>query len=360
MSKSRLERRKKIEQQKQMIKQRRKRSPFRITLIIFTFFLAITGYAIFQFYSGYKEAAGEIPSETPSNENGGENQENNPAFNGVKSLDKINVLILGVDTDQAEGGRTDTIMIAQYDPKSDTAKLASIMRDSYVSIPGYSDNKINTAFFLGGPELVRKTIKENFGIDVQYYAVVNFDGFAQVIDVLAPNGVEIDVEKRMKYTDRAGGLYIDFQPGIQNLDGSDLLKYARFRHDAESDFGRVRRQQQVIAAVKDELISIKGIAKLPKMMGTIQPYIDTNIGSKTILSLGTNFLMNPKEIETIRIPVDGSWQSKSYRNAGSVLDINREKNKQELIDFFSSTETVSKDSNKELVVEEPKEEKPRS
>ncbi len=330
---SRIERRKNIEQQIRTSKRRRKKSPFKIGLILLTFFIAMIGYGVFQYYTGYISASndGDLPSSSKKN------KEDESTFKGVEDLEKINVLLLGVDSLSSEG-RTDTIMIAQYDPETGSAKLASIMRDSYVSIPGHKDNKINQAYNYGGAELVRQSIKDNFGIDVQYYAIVNFDGFANVVDVLSPNGVEIDVEKRMKYTDRAGGLYIDFQPGLQKLNGEDLLEYARFRHDAESDFGRVRRQQQVIAAVKDELISIKGVTKLPKMMGTIIPYIDTNIGTGKILDLGKNFLMNPKEIETIRIPVDGTFENKSYSHAGSVLDIDREENKQALEDFFSSTQ----------------------
>ncbi|NSL51471.1 LCP family protein [Calidifontibacillus erzurumensis] len=338
MSSSRFERRRNIEQQRQALKRRRKKkNRLRISLILLTFFIAIIGYGVFQYYSGYISASGE--NELPFNNGKKEDKENND-FNGVKDLEKTNVLILGVDSTSGEG-RTDTIMIAQYDPDTGSAKLASIMRDSYVSIPGHRDNKINQAYHYGGPELVRQTIKENFGIDVEYYAVVNFDGFAQVVDVLSPNGVEIDVEKRMKYTDRAGGLYIDFQPGVQRLNGQKLLEYARFRHDAESDFGRVRRQQQVIAAVKDEIISFNGIAKLPKMIGTIQPYIDTNISSKKMLALGTSFLTNPKDIETIRIPIDGSYQNKSYKHAGAVLEMDIEENKQALQDFFSTKQVVS-------------------
>ncbi|HHW39068.1 MAG TPA: LCP family protein [Bacillales bacterium] len=330
---SRIERRKKIEQQIQTSKRRRKKSPFKIGLILLTFFIATIGYGVFQYYSGYISASND--NDLPGT--GKKNNEDESAFKGVADLEKINVLLLGVDSLSSEG-RTDTIMIAQYDPETGSAKLASIMRDTYVSIPGYKDNKLNQAYAYGGAELVRRTVKENFDIDVQYYAIVNFDGFSNVVDVLSPNGVNIDVEKRMKYTDRAGGLYINFQPGLQRLNGKELLEYARFRHDAESDFGRVRRQQQVISAVKDEMISINGLAKLPKMIGTVIPYIDTNISNKKILALGTNFLMNPKEIETIRIPVDGTYKNKNYSHAGSVLEIDRKENKQALKDFFSSTQ----------------------
>ncbi len=88
---------------------------------------------------------------------------------GVKDENgRINILLLGVDSRGEEKSRTDSMMIAQVDPKTNETKIVSLMRDMYVQIPGYKGYKLNTAFYLGGPELLRQTIKENFGIDVQY------------------------------------------------------------------------------------------------------------------------------------------------------------------------------------------------
>lgn len=89
-------------------------------------------------------------------------------------------------------------MIAHYNEDKGTYKLTSIMRDSYVDIPGHGSHKINQAFRLGGPELMRKTIKENFDIDLQYFTIVDFEGFVQLIDEAFPNGVEINVEKKWR------------------------------------------------------------------------------------------------------------------------------------------------------------------
>lgn len=313
---------------------KKKKSRIRFLTVMLVLFVAIVGFTIWEFQSGYERASGDdnIPLKDST-------KSQTKDFNGQDNeLGKVNVLLLGVDTSEDTKARTDTIMIAQYDPENRTAKIASIMRDSYVSIPGYSNNKINSAFYYGGAELLRKTIKENFGIDVEYYALVNFDGFTDLIDVVAPDGIKIDVEKKMRYVDNAGGVNIHLDPGLQALNGEELLDYARFRHDREGDFGRVRRQQQVISAVKDQMISVKGLIKVPRLLGTVMPYIHTNMSKTKMVAIGTDFLLDPIDnIETLRIPMDGTYSLKSYPNAGSVVAMDKEENRNALQEFFKSS-----------------------
>lgn len=299
--------------------QNRKRSKLKkIVAILFVVFIAISGYIVYQYYEGIK-IAGE--SELPKNDV--------EDFNGAPKLEKVNVLLLGVDSRGEEKSRTDTIMVAQFDPKTDEAKLISIMRDTYVEIPSYNNYKINTAYFLGGVELLRQTIKDNFDIDLNYYAVIDFKGFEKVVDTLAPNGIEMNVEKRM--SEKIG---VVLEPGLQNLNGKELLGYARFRQDAEGDFGRVERQQEVINALKDEMISVSGIAKLPKLVGTIQPNIATNLEGLERLDFLIDLIINPPaKIETLRIPIENSFTNKTYDHAGAVLEIDFEQN-QQAIDVF--------------------------
>lgn len=332
----------------QQKKIKKKKSRFKVfTTMLILVILAIT-YSVYHYKAGFHEASNKT-NNMPANSSEKQPKE----FQGkVDKLGKINVLLLGVDSGDAEKSRTDTIMIAQYDPKKGSAKIASIMRDTYVSIPGYKNNKINTAFFHGGPELLRQTVKENFGIDVEYYALVNFDGFVDVVNIVAPDGIEVDVEKKMRYQDPTQDLYIKLDPGIQKLDGANLLDYARYRSDAEGDFGRVRRQQQVINAVKEELLSVKGILKAPEIAGTITPYINTNFKKSDVLSIGTNVLLNSvKQIETMTIPIEGSYQFARYSHAGSVIDLNTEKNKKALQDFFNSTSTEEQTASTEQKTE---------
>ncbi|MBP3950110.1 LCP family protein [Bacillus suaedae] len=259
-------------------------------------------------------------------------------FHGEKTLDdKVNVLLLGIDAREEEGqSRTDSIMVAQYDPKEGSAKLISIMRDIYTEIPGYKNYKINTAFFLGGPELLRETLKNNFDLDIEYYATIDFKGFEKMVDVLAPNGIEIDVEKKM-----SANIGVSLEAGQQKLNGKELLGYARFRKDAESDFGRVRRQQQIINEMKNELLSTNGVLRLPKMIGAVQPYIQTNIQGQDLLSFIKDIaIQRPDKIETLTIPIDNSYQDVRYEGVGLALDIDFEKNKDAIQSFLKGDSTM--------------------
>ncbi|MDN3016216.1 LCP family protein [Paenibacillus sp. BSR1-1] len=255
------------------------------------------------------------------------------AFQGEDvKFGRINVLLLGDDSRGEEHSRTDSIMIAHYDQDTHQSKLISIMRDSYVNIPGHGKQKINAAYAYGGPELLRQTIKENFDIDVNYYAVVDFEGFSKIADIIAPDGIEVDVPHEMQY-----GIGTTINPGKQTLHGDKLLGYVRFRHDKLSDFGRVQRQQEVISKLKDQALSIGSILKLPKIFGVITPYVDTNLDTPTLFSLGKDLLTNQSnDLKTMRIPVDGSFTNEQFKNAGAVLSINLEQNKSALNEFLSS------------------------
>ncbi|EDL66231.1 LCP family protein [Bacillus sp. SG-1] len=303
-------------------KRKKKRRGLRIVLFLLLMITGLVGYAAVQFYQGTQLASGE--SNTP--------KEENYTFNGVKDKNgRINVLLLGVDSRGEEQSRSDTMMIAQVDPKTNETKIVSFMRDMYVEIPGYQNYKLNTAFFLGGPDLLRQTLKHNFGVDVQYYMIVDFKGFEQSIDVLAPNGIEIDVEKAM-----SENIGVSLEPGLQNLNGKELLGYARFRADAEGDHGRVNRQQEVIAAVKEEALSLGSVTKLPKMIGAAQPYIETNMTKLDQIGLVKDILLgNNSEIEKLTIPVKDSYTDGYYQHAGAVLEVDFATNSAELQEFLN-------------------------
>ncbi|MBD8070580.1 LCP family protein [Bacillus sp. PS06] len=298
--------------------------------------LGIIAYGYLQYQDGLNSSM----NHTQTNESS-KNELNE--FNGAEienNLGKVNVLLLGIDARGEEQSRTDTIMIAQYDPKEETAKLISIMRDIYVDIPDHRSYKINTAYFLGGAELLRQTLKLNFDIDLHYYAIIDFTGFEKAVDALAPNGIEIDVEKAMSKQ-----IGVSLQPGLQHLNGKELLGYARFRQDAEGDFGRVRRQQEVINALKDEVISLNGVTKLPRLVGTVQPYVETNLETMEIMGLLKDFILHPPNtIESLRIPVDGSFIDASYPHAGAVLEIDKEMNQREIDLFLNGPSAIGIDT----------------
>ncbi|MBG8002273.1 LCP family protein [Enterococcus faecium] len=197
----------------------------------------------------------------------------------------LNVALIGSDArSKDENGRSDSLLVAQYNQKTQQAKLISIMRDSYVDIPGYGMNKINAAYSYGGVDLLNQTLKENFKFEAPYYASITFQDFIDCVNELFPGGVKIDAEKSLDLD----GVYIN--KGEQVMDGNTLLQYARFREDKEGDFGRIRRQQQVIKAISQQLKDVTSIFKLPKAVGKLLGSIQTNLPESVLLDCGMDFL----------------------------------------------------------------------
>ncbi|OFM88397.1 LCP family protein [Staphylococcus sp. HMSC055A09] len=295
-------------------KKRLRKLPF-IILIILIILISIIVYITHQYNSGMKYAKDVKMHQ----------------FNGaVKNDGKISVLVLGADKAQSGKSRTDSIMVVQYDYINKKMKMMSVMRDIYADIPGYDKYKINAAYSLGGPELLRKTLNKNLGINPEYYAVVDFTGFEKMVDELEPNGVPIDVEK-----DMSENIGVSLKKGHHRLNGKELLGYARFRHDAEGDFGRVRRQQQVMQTLKQELVNFNTVAKLPKVAGILRGYVNTDMPNSAIFQTGLSFgIRGDKDVKSLTVPVKNTYQDINTNNDGSALQIDKEKNKKAIQDFF--------------------------
>jgi anionic cell wall polymer biosynthesis LytR-Cps2A-Psr (LCP) family protein len=150
-----------------------------------------------------------------------------------------------------------------------------------------------------------------------------------LIDEAIPSGVEINVEKKMS-------AYIDvpLEPGLQRLNGKQLLSYVRFRHDAIGDFGRVKRQQETVQAIGNQLSTFQTIPKLPKLIGVVTPYINTNMNTTDILFMAKNYLTKKEPVQTLRIPIDNSFTEPRIQGEGAILDININKNREALHQFI--------------------------
>lgn len=301
-------------------------------------FLLIISYSGYEYLAGKHQAMSQQASAAESIDQV-ETVESvyKEEFNGKDNGDgKMTVLLLGVDQRGSEISRTDTIMVAEYDPAEKEAKVASLMRDLYVDIPGHGYNKLNAAFALGGPELLRETIEVNLGIETEYYSIVDFQGFTQIVDTLSPDGMKVDVEKNMQYRSGDGTTDIQLEEGPQTLNGKELLGYVRYRSDARGDFARVERQQKVIQLMKEELLSFQGVMKAPRLIGNLQPYIDTNLGGSKMVQVGKDLLLNPVEsMDMISIPTtDNVWDERKPYPIGLVLNHDEESTKQTLQQFF--------------------------
>ncbi len=298
-------------------KQRKKRSWKKIILGLLLFFLL---YSIVSFFVGKFVAEHDSSLESVTTE----------TFNGVQSSSGAhNILILGSDTRGEDAGRADTIMVLQLDGPAHKPKLISFMRDSFVTIPGVGQNKINSAYAYGGADLVRQTLKENFGLDCQYYAKVDFKSFEKVVDALFITGVKIDAEKELNLDG------VDIKKGVQKMNGHVLLQYARFRMDEEGDFGRVRRQQQVMNAIFSQLKNPLNLIRAPYAAGKAIGYTSTDVTAPFIAKNLFSIARGAMGIDRLSVPVEGSWNYGNSDYAGSILVIDNEANKTAISEFLS-------------------------
>ena len=222
------------------------------------------------------------------------------------------------------------------------------MRDSYVNIPGYGKNKLNAAYMYGGAPLVVDTILHNFPIEVIDHTIqVDFNGFQNLVSLIAPDGLQVEVPEEL-------ATELKINPGFQRLHAKHLLEFVRFRNTPESDFGRVKRQQQFIQQVKveaiDEFSSIKGMMKLPQLIRESAKYIETNISTAELINMAFTYMLHPvEELETLTIPVTNEgFTDQYYEHAGRVLELNQSKNNTEIMNFLNlKEETVLNDSKLE-------------
>lgn len=273
-------------------------------------------------------------------------------FNGEDSDDGTNILILGSDqriTQGSSDARTDTIMVMNIGNSDGKIKLVSFMRDTLVNIDGVSynaysnDQKLNVAFNIGeqddnqGAELMRQTLKDNFDINIKYYVMVDFETFAEAIDTLFPDGVKINAKfstidgKKVSSVQVPDDLRMDkdgnvpnqtIKVGKQQMDGRTLLNYARFRKDDEGDYGRTKRQQQVMQAIMKQVKNPISLFKGPEALGKVYSLTSTNMGMTEMLDLGLSNAGSFKHgINPITIPSDGDWIDSYDLYGGQGIEI---------------------------------------
>lgn len=261
--------------------------------------------------------------------------------------ERVNILLLGVDQRPNEEGpwRSDTMVVVSVDPQSMTAGALSIPRDLYVEIPGYGERRINMAHFLGeaydypgeGPGLAMQTIEYNFGIPMHYYIRINFQGFREIVDYLG--GVTIEVDEEIwdyRYPDgQYGYTTIHIPAGTQLMDGRMALQYARTRHSG-TDFDRLRRQRQVLLAIREKALRLDLIPKIPALAGTMGQSVTTNLQLGEVVTLAQ--IASRIGAEDIRFAVidESMTVPVALEEEGDVLFPKREKIRQVVEEVFDS------------------------
>lgn len=241
------------------------------------------------------------------------------AENLETSEDVINILLIGQDRRTGEGrSRSDTIILVTVNKPANTLTLTSFMRDMYVQIPGRNDNRINVPYLLGGSDLLDATLKRNFGVTVDGNVVVDFYGFIDIVDLMG--GVEIELsEAEADYMNRNFSWDIDdgvddewnLTEGVNQLSGTQALSYARMRKVGKSDYERTERQRRVLTKLIEKAKTLS-VAELNLLLQHALPMITTDLDNTQILSYALELfpLLPELEINTLRIPVDGGYESK--------------------------------------------------
>lgn len=345
-------------------KKKKKRHWFRSLLLIIILIIAVMiGFFVHGYNRGIKHEGGEIAAEK---------------FTGSSNSDgSTNILVLGADKRPGQSedvAHTDSIMVLHLSKDKKTVRLVSYMRDTLVKVPGVTNYgkpnvKINAAFTIGeqysrqGVNLLSDTLKENFGVNIKYYAVVDFSSFATIIDSLFPSGVQIDAQfstingKKMDEvpvpddlasTDGAlpsdktltasqaaelgypdgGGTFMMIKQGPQKMNGRTLLNYARFRHDDKGDFGRVARQQQVMQTIISKAKNPMSLFTGSSAIGTARAVTMTNIPNSFFLTTGLATLFGMSGgVQSTTIPSTNDWKNAYDKYGGLGLSINMSKYK---------------------------------
>lgn len=271
------------------------------------------------------------------------------AFNSYEDLGAIkNIALFGIDAVDGEVGRSDAIMIGTIDTLNRKVKLTSIMRDSYVDIPGYGMDKINHAYAFGGAQLAIKTINNNFGLNIEKFVAVNFSSLPDIINIL--DGVELEItEEELQYINK----YIDginslkgtnsshiTSTGVQSVDGVQALAYSRIRYASGGDYVRTERHRNILNGL------FKKVVELPKtsyisLLNEVLPHMQTNMSPSEIFSLAIDTLsvMEDINLEQERFPLDGYCEG-TYIGGIYYLTFDRDITKRLFMDYIFNDELL--------------------
>lgn len=291
------------------MKRAKKYKKLKVGLIAFFAIIILSVSGIFYVYSKYM---GGI--ETTQITQNKDELKIDPGVDTNSSSEIINIALFGVDGiyDDYDEKRADSIMIATIDLQHKKFKLTSIMRDSYVDIPGHTLDKITHAYYFEGPSLAIKTINENYDMNITDYVTVNFDALREVVDALG--GIEINVKAEdIASINRANAAQKAYRneittPGPQTLDGYQALSYSRIRDVYQGDFDRTKRQREVVEGILSKAINNNDLPQLLGLIETVAPFVQTSLDSTQMISLATTISTSGiTKTEEFRLPVDGQY-----------------------------------------------------
>lgn len=275
-------------------KKKKRKWPYWVGGILLALLLIGGGYAWYV-WDKIHDTVGDMHEPLERDQDPERQKEIKDIFKDKKSL---NVLLLGVDEREGDKGRSDTMILMSLNPKTNSMKMLSIPRDTYVNIPGRGMDKINHAYAFGDVELSVQTVEEAFDLPVHFYGKVNMEGFEQGVDVLGG----VTVNNKLEFSQDGH----HFPVGELHLDGEEALSYVRMRKsDPQGDMGRNERQRAVITAAMSEAASFTSITKVGDILEILGDNVNTDLQMKNIQNLFTNYLGTRANVETMQISGSG-------------------------------------------------------
>ena len=271
--------------------------------------------------------------------------EDAPSYEEVDSLDEVdvpngqiifdedivNIMLIGADNSDGTS-RSDSMMIVSVDYRNKQIKLTSLMRDMYVSIPGKTSNRINSAYNWGGAKLLLKTIEHNFKIKIDNVVILDFDAFKKFID--KTNGITVYLnEKQAKYMTRYA--WTDFpSAGTYRLNGKCALEYVRMRK-VDSDFGRTSRQRGVFEQIFNKIKGYNAV-DLANLAYDMLDYVETDLTNRQIIALLSDApTIAGFEVKQFSLPAKGTYKNQKI-NGAQVLVCDVHKNAKLMADYVYS------------------------
>ena len=318
----------------------------KVLLVIFLIIVAIVAYFIYNSIriKGEISLSGMMATAAGHDEN------------TRKNLGELQVLIMGVSTDQAGVDLTDTIMVASYNPNSQRAVLLSIPRDSYTgknTKRATASEKINAIYNLTkDPQETLDAVNDLTGLDIKYYMIVRTEALIELVDAIGP--IEYNVPIDMNYNDPTQDLHIQFEKGLQEIDGEEAEELLRFRKNddgtsfppeyGDNDIGRMRNQREFITAVIDQTVTAGNITKLGQILDIASRNLITNVDFNAIkdyLPYAVEF--STENLQTASLP--GTTPDLTTTNNVSIFVVDKEET-EELINSLFYPEKLESEENK--------------
>lgn len=253
----------------------------------------------------------------------------------VQASHIINIMLVGQDRRPGTTTRTlsDTMILCTINTEKNTITLTSFLRDIYVYIPEYSGgyNRLNVAYKVGGTKMLGDTMLANFGISIDHFVVVDFNGFKDIVNAIGGIDMELTAEEAEfmnTYTwDGLDSTGWKLKKGWNHLDGDKALAYSRIRK-IDSDFGRTERQRKVLTAIMEKFRNTS-LDKLWNTLNALLPMISTDMENSEITALGMELLPMLKNTDMInqRVPIKGGYEY-GYVGKASVIIVDFEKTRE--------------------------------